>query len=217
LERLTVLEASKLEGVYAITDAALLPQETLKNRVEAALQAGLCLLQYRNKKDLWSDRVAQAQELAALCQRYNTPLLINDDVDLCLEVGAAGVHIGQGDEGLISARSRLGDRAIIGVTCHDRVDLAIRAQEDGATYAAFGRFFPSRTKPEAPPASIETLLQASESLRVPIVAIGGINAENGAILLEAGANILAVINYVFAHADAGARVTQLKALFNQDH
>lgn len=212
-----MVRVPKLQGVYAITDAALLPQKTLNSRVEAALQAGLCLLQYRNKQDAWSERVAQAKELAALCQRYDTPLLINDDVDLCLEVGAAGVHIGQSDTELISSRKRLGDDAIIGVTCHDRLDLASRAQNDGATYAAFGRFFPSLTKPEAPPASIETLLQASELLRIPIVAIGGINAENGAILLEAGADVLAVINYVFAHADAGARVRQLNALFNHNH
>lgn len=207
-------QTQPLHGVYAITDSTLLDQQTLLLRVEAALQSGLCLLQYRNKNDAWNDRVAQARKLAALCAQYDTPLLINDDVDLCLEVGAAGVHIGQRDEALKDARKRLGKEAIIGVTCHDRIDLATRAQDDGASYVAFGRFFASQTKPDAPPAAIETLSLAASALTVPIVAIGGINAENGASLLEAGADVLAVINYVFAHADASARVQQLNALFN---
>lgn len=209
--------SSILAGVYAITDSALLDNDILIGRVEAALEAGLCLLQYRNKHDTWQARVEQARKLRDLCERYHTPLIINDDVDLCLEVSAAGVHIGQSDEALKTARSRLGQQAIIGVTCHDRVDLAQKAQSDGASYVAFGRFFSSLTKPEAPPAAIETLASAASSLTVPIVAIGGINAENGAIVLEAGADMLAVINYVFAHTDTGARVDRLNALFNSSN
>ncbi|MDX1492050.1 MAG: thiamine phosphate synthase [Pseudohongiellaceae bacterium] len=206
-------EAISLRGVYAITDAALLPADVLYSRVEEALQAGLCLLQYRNKKDDWDARLKEAKALVELCQRYSTPLLINDDLDLCQAAGADGVHLGQGDSTLTLARETLGADAIIGITCHDKIALAEQAQRNGASYVAFGRFFASKTKPEAPPADISILQEASSKLNIPIVAIGGINAENGASLLQAGADALAVINYVFGHNDTNTRVQQLNSLF----
>lgn len=200
-------------GVYAITDETLLTGDLLCERVEAALEAGLSLLQYRNKHSPWAERVTQCQSIKILCEKFGTPFLINDDVDLCLEVGAQGVHLGQGDARLLAARQRLGDSAVIGITCHNNLMLAREAEAQGASYVAFGRFFPSSTKPLAPPATIDDLCQARAMLRLPIVAIGGINAENGATLIEAGADILAVIHYVFALPDVSARVRQLNSLF----
>lgn len=200
-------------GVYAITDEALLTGALLCERVQAALEAGLSLLQYRNKHSPRAERVAQCRTLKSLCERFQTPFLINDDIDLCLEVGANGVHLGQGDSRLLAARQRLGDSAIIGITCHNNLSLAQEAETQGASYVALGRFFPSSTKPLAPPATLDDLRQARAALRLPIVAIGGINPENGATLIEAGAEMLAVIHYLFAFPDVSARVRQLNSLF----
>ncbi|MDO9317759.1 MAG: thiamine phosphate synthase [Gammaproteobacteria bacterium] len=200
-------------GVYAITDETLLTGDLLCERVQAALEAGLSVLQYRNKHSPQAERVAQCQALKTLCGQFQTPFLINDDVNLCLEVGADGVHLGQGDARLRSARQRLGDSAIIGITCHNNLILARDAQAQGASYVAFGRFFPSNTKPLAPPATLDDLRQARAALRLPIVAIGGINAENGATLIDAGADMLAVIHYLFATPDVCTRTRQLNSLF----
>lgn len=202
-----------LRGVYAITDENLLAGAALFAAVEEALRAGLALLQYRNKSASWDSKCAEAAQLARLCRDYDTPLLINDDVALCLEVGAAGVHLGQADTQLPAARQRLGERAIIGITCHSDLALAQRAEAAGANYVAFGRFFPSRTKPHALPAAIDILPQAKALLSIPIVAIGGINAENGQALVTAGADMLAVIHTLFSSPDVGARAKALNALF----
>lgn len=204
---------SPLRGVYAITDENLLAGPALFSAVEEALGAGLALLQYRNKNADWQSKCAEARQLLQLCGHYNTPLLINDDVELCLEVGAAGVHLGQADTKLVEARQRLGEQAIIGITCHSDLSLALRAQANGADYVAFGRFFPSHTKPNAPPASIQVIKQAKAQLNIPIVAIGGVNAENGQALVTAGADMLAVIHTLFASPDVEAEAKALNALF----
>jgi len=202
-----------LRGVYAITDENLLAGPALLLAVEEALRAGLALLQYRNKRADWKRRCVEAAQLSRLCRQYETPLLINDDVALCLEVGADGVHLGQTDSKLLEARQRLGDSAIIGITCHSDVSLAQRAEAAGADYVAFGRFFPSLTKPHAPPASIKVLQQAKTLLAIPIVAIGGINTENGQALVTAGADMLAVIHTLFASPDVAVQAKALNALF----
>lgn len=187
----------QLSGIYAITDDILLPEPTRLEAVAAALGAGISLLQFRSKSGTRASRLKAAIELLVLCRAHHVPLIINDDVDLCLAADADGVHLGQRDAALESARTRLGPAAIIGVTCHSSVDSAVQAQLAGADYVAFGRFFDSATKPEAPPAQLEILGQAKAVLSIPIVAIGGINAENGADVLAAGADMLAVIDAIF--------------------
>ena len=187
----------QLSGIYAITDDILLPEPTRLEAVAAALGAGISLLQFRSKSGTRASRLKAAIELLVLCRANHVPLIINDDVDLCLAADADGVHLGQRDAALESARTRLGPAAIIGVTCHSSVDSAVQAQLAGADYVAFGRFFDSATKPEAPPAQLEILGQAKAALSIPIVAIGGINAENGADVLAAGADMLAVIDAIF--------------------
>lgn len=205
--------AVSLRGLYAITDERLLPGGLLLERAEAALSAGVALLQYRNKLSNTAERLEQAKALLALCRRYATPLLINDDVALCLAIDADGVHLGQSDSGLQQARERLGPNAIIGMTCHSDLALARRAEENGASYVAFGRFFPSVTKPHAIPADIGILPIARAALKIPIVAIGGINTENGGALITAGADMLAVIHNLFAFPDVDFRARELNSLF----
>ncbi len=206
-----------LRGIYGITDDALLPGDLLLTRVEAALRTGLALLQYRSKQGSEQERLQQARALVDLCRHYDTPLVINDDVPLCLAAGAAGVHLGQRDQALAEARQRLGPEAIIGITCHDQLALARQAQAAGASYAAFGRFFASQTKPTAPPADIAILPQARRALDIPVVAIGGITAENGAALIAAGADLLAVIHALFAFPDVESRARELNSLFTSPH
>ncbi|MGR8932951.1 MAG: thiamine phosphate synthase [Gammaproteobacteria bacterium] len=182
-------------GLYAITQTENKSPDSVVQDVEAALRGGAQAIQYRDKQP--QDAIALALRLLALCRRFAVPLIINDDADLALRVGADGVHLGKDDGSIGAAREKLGQGAIIGVSCYDSVERAVAAAAQGATYVAFGRFFSSQSKPLASPAHLETLRQAKSRLRIPIVAIGGILPENGAQLLEAGADVLAVIGGVF--------------------
>ena len=206
----------KFSGIYAITDDALLPAEQLLQRIELALQAGIALLQYRSKTATREDKQRIASELARLCATYRVPLLINDDPQLALESGAQGVHLGQRDGDIGAARKLLGDDAIIGVTCHASLEKASAAEAAGADYVAFGRFFPSSTKPEAPPAELTLLSEAKQKLTLPIVAIGGINPENGAAAIAAGADMLAVIQSLWGESDVSSNATRLASLFRNN-
>ncbi|TAN69512.1 MAG: thiamine phosphate synthase [Methylobacter sp.] len=199
-------------GLYAITQTANKSPDTVLNEVAAALKGGAVVVQYRDKQPVVAPFLAR--ELVKICHRYNVPLLINDDIELAALVDADGVHLGREDGAVTQARERLGRAAIIGVSCYDFVEQAIAAQAQGATYAAFGRFFPSSSKPLAAPAQIETLRQAKLALTIPIVAIGGILPDNGGQLLAAGADLLAVIGGVFDHEpEQSARAYQ--ALFSR--
>lgn len=200
-------------GLYAVTDAFLLPDDRLIHAVEQAILGGARLIQYRDKSMDTARRLAQAQALNALCQRYEAPLIINDDVELAFQVGAAGVHIGQHDPALATARARLGKDAIIGVSCYNRLDLALAAERAGADQVAFGAFFSSPTKPNEIRAPIELLREARAALNVPIVAIGGITPDNAPLLLDAGADALAVVSAVFAQTDVQAAARRFAALF----
>lgn len=202
-----------LAGIYAIADDVVLTDEILLTSVEQALRAGVALLQYRSKTGSDQQRRRQAEALLALCRSYQRPLLINDDVSLCAEIAADGVHLGQQDAPLADARASLGRDAIIGITCHNSIELARRAQDGGADYVAFGRFFASSTKAQAPPANIDTLHRARQELKLPLVAIGGINADNGAALIAAGADMLAVAGALFTGDDVGTSTRKLVTLF----
>lgn len=191
-------------GLYAIT-----PDETdtprLLARVDAALAAGVALLQYRNKRIEPAARRPQAEALRALCERYAVPLIVNDDWRLAAEIGADGAHLGEHDGELRAARKALGPAAILGASCYDSLDLARDAVDAGASYVAFGAFFPSPTKPHARRASLG-LLRDTAAWGVPRVAIGGITPDNGRVLAEAGCELLAVISGVFDAADPAAAV-----------
>jgi thiamine-phosphate pyrophosphorylase len=184
-------------GLYAITQTDHKTIDMIIEEVAAAIRGGAAVVQYRDKNPI--DAVLLARDLVKLCHRRDVPLIINDDVELAVQTGADGVHLGKEDGHIAEARKRLGAGAIIGVSCYNSVERAVEAEREGATYVAFGRFFPSSSKPLAAPAQIETLRQAKRALRIPIVAIGGILPDNGAPLLEAGAGVLAVIGGIFDH------------------
>ena len=183
------------KGLYAITQTDNNSPEKIIIDVTAALKGGAAVIQYRDKTPV--DAETLAKELLIVCHQYNTPLIINDDVDLAQKVSADGIHLGKDDGSVAIARQQLGSDAIIGVSCYDDLQKAKQMQADGVDYVAFGRFFPSNSKPLAAPAHLETLQQAKQSIKIPIVAIGGILPENGRQLLAAGADLLAVIGGVF--------------------
>ncbi|CRN05590.1 UNVERIFIED_ORG: thiamine-phosphate pyrophosphorylase [Pseudomonas parafulva] len=200
-----------LRGLYAITDSQLLAGRFLSH-VEAALEGGVCLLQYRDKSDDAARRLREAQALQQLCERYGTQLIINDDAELARHLGV-GVHLGQTDGPLTPARALLGSAAIIGSTCHASLDLAAQAAREGASYVAFGRFFTSSTKPGAPAADVRLLAQARAQVNLPIAAIGGVTLDNAAALVHHGADLLAVIHGLFG-ADSAQEVTRRARAFN---
>ncbi|MFF7062788.1 thiamine phosphate synthase [Pseudomonas sp. NPDC008258] len=201
----------KLRGLYAITDSQLLAGRFLSH-VEAALEGGVRLLQYRDKSDDAARRLREAEGLMKLCERYGTQLLINDDAELAARLGV-GVHLGQTDGPLTPARALLGRQAIIGSTCHASLELAAQAASEGASYVAFGRFFNSVTKPGAPAANVELLEQARAQVKLPIAVIGGITLDNAAPLVAHGADLLAVIHGLFG-ADSAQEVTRRARAFN---
>ncbi len=190
----------RLRGVYAVTpdtdDTA-----TLVAQVAAALEGGAAAIQYRNKSAPESLREAQALALARLHAARGGLLIINDDAALAAKVDADGVHIGSEDGSIASARALVGPDRIVGVSCYDDFDAARAAVDAGADYVAFGSFFSSSTKPGARHAPL-ALLEQARSLDVPVVAIGGIDADNARTLVDAGADAVALISAIFKSTDA---------------
>ena len=197
-------------GLYLLT-----PDEPDTARLVARVRAVVgcaVLLQYRNKAAGTSLRREQAFALAGLCREHGVPLVINDDVPLALDCGAAGVHLGEHDGELRAARAQLGPGAIVGASCYDDLDRARSAVAAGASYVAFGAFFPSGTKPNARRAT-PALLRDSAALGVPRVAIGGITPDNIPALVAAGADLVAVIGGVFDAPDPVAAARACRDAF----
>lgn len=200
-------------GLYAITDPVLIPGQALVETVARAIRGGAVMIQYRNKDADPARRSWEAQDLSILCRPLGVPFIVNDDVGLARECAAAGVHLGRDDGDIAAARTHLGPDAIIGVSCYDDLERALAAAAAGADYVAFGSFFPSPTKPQAPPADLALIRAAKRRLAIPVCAIGGINADNCAPLVAAGVDLLAVINGVFAQPDVVAAAQRVARCF----
>jgi len=204
------LPSAPLRGLYLIT-----PDEPdtarLLDRVGAVLGQA-ALLQYRNKVADAALRQAQLTALRPLCRAAGVPLIANDDADLAAAVGADGVHLGEDDGDPAAVRARLGTKAIIGVSCYDDLARARAAAATGASYVAFGAFFPSTTKPNARRAT-PAVLRDSASLGLPRVAIGGITPDNARDVIAAGADLVAVISGVFDAPDPVAAAVAYRRCF----
>ena len=187
-----------MEGLYAITDTEHLSSEEMLHKTEEILRAGANLLQYRNKQADQNTRLTEARQLVDLCKQFAVPLIINDDIALAMKVDADGVHLGKNDLSISVARVSLGNNAMIGVSCYNNLDRAKEAVMAGADYLAFGAFFPSPSKPDAIHAKPEIIGRAKQQFDLPVVAIGGITLENGQSLVDAGADMLAVISGIYA-------------------
>lgn len=187
-------------GLYAITR----PMPDLIERVAAVIRGGAVMVQYRDKTDDAERKLDEARQLRVLCAAARIPFIVNDDPLLAKATHADGVHLGPDDASIEHARDLLGDDAIVGVTCKDSIDTARRAAAAGATYLAFGSFFPSPTKPDAPRATLALLEQARHEFELPLCAIGGITADNAAPLVAAGADLIAVVSALWDAEDSEA-------------
>ena len=196
-------------GLYAISDG---PRDDFLARAEAALRGGAVIVQYRDKTTDRGRRADEARALRAACARYDARLIINDDIELARTVHAHGVHLGETDATPSAARAALGSEAIIGVSCYADLSRARQLAALDVDYLALGAFYPSPTKPQARRAHPQLLRDARE-LGLPLVAIGGITPDNGAALIAAGADFLAVISGVFAAPDTEAAARRYSALF----
>jgi len=186
----------RIKGLYAITPDMADTQQLLV-QVERVLRGGAALLQYRNKLASPALRFQQAAALLTLCREHAVPLIINDHVHLALEIGADGVHLGGEDGEVAAARALLGESAMIGASCYNRLDLAHKAKAQGADYVAFGACFLSSTKPAALRAPLELFASARREVGLPMVAIGGITPENLQQVMVAGADSIAMISAIF--------------------
>lgn len=203
-----------IRGLYAVTPDISDTDELLR-RVRLSLQGGARVLQYRNKTADATLKLAQAQALRLLTREFKTTFIVNDDAQLAAQVDAEGVHLGGEDGSVAAARALLGNSKIIGVSCYNRLSLAHEAVRQGADYVAFGAFFSSSVKPGAVQADLALLKTARSELSVPIVAIGGITQQNGASLVAAGANAMAVITALWNAPDIQIVAQEFSTLFSK--
>lgn len=195
--------------LYAVTDRSWLNGRTLYEQAEEALQGGVTMLQLREKKMPKLEFLEEAERMKALCARYQVPLVINDDAELACRVGADGVHVGQKDTDVLTARRLLGPDKIIGVSART-VGQALLAQEQGADYLGVGAVFPTGTKPDAQVISYERLRSICAAVSIPVVAIGGITKEKLGSLSGSGISGIAVVSAVFAQPDIRQAVRELR-------
>ncbi len=202
-----------MQGLYVITPASASCPDRLADAVEKALQGGASVVQFRHKSPDWALKKTLAEATLEVCRRHGVCFLINDSTQLAAEIGADGVHLGQTDGSLIEARAQLGAHAVIGRTCHDSKALMKAAVSEGATYCAFGRLFPSHTKPDASALSLTALADLVTATPCPVVAIGGIDANNAAPVIQTGVSAIAVSGAVFEAPDIRAAAQALATLF----
>lgn len=204
----------ELRGLYAITPDCPRGEQLLSD-VEAALAGGCRIVQYRDKISDMPEQVRRAEALRALTRRFSAQLLINDDLALAALVDADGVHLGQDDGNLLAARAILGPDKILGASCYADFRLAAAAHAAGADYVAFGAVYPSPTKPQAARAEPGLFARARHELGSTTCAIGGITLDNAAPLIEAGADLIAVITDLFSAPDITARAAAYQRLFEK--
>ncbi len=197
-----------LNGIYAITDEILTPTHTILAQVEAALEGGISLLQYRNKTARDEEIETICVHLHHLCRLYNVPFIIDDRPYLAEKIGVEGLHIGKDDIDLRDART-IFTKGFIGVSCYGSIKKALEAQNEGADYVAFGSFFPSPTKPNSGIVSMSVLTKAKEALTIPVCAIGGINIVNIHEIAASNPDMISVVSAVW-EGNIERNIKQLK-------
>ncbi len=200
--------------VYAVTDRTWLNGNTLEQQVEQAIKGGATLIQLREKELSYTAFLEQAIQLKKVTDKYHIPLIINDNVDVAKAVNAEGVHVGQKDMEAGAVRQKLGENKIIGVSVQT-VEQALLAQKQGADYLGVGAVFSTSTKLDASEVSFETLQKICDAVSIPVVAIGGINAQNIMQLKNSGINGVAVVSAIFAQKDIIQATKELTNLAKQ--
>lgn len=208
------MNTNQLHGIYPIVNADNMAADSLLLKVQQALTSGITILQYRNKNIDDPERKSLAQQLLELCHQHQALFIVNDDIHLARTINADGVHLGQCDETLINARKYLGESAIIGITCHNSIDLALQAEQQSANYVSFGCFFPSTTKPQAKPAHLDILSAATQALQIPVCAIGGINMNNIKQVMHYEIDMIAISDAIFSENQSLQAVDELITMFN---
>jgi len=198
----------KLRGLYAITPEGV-DGEQLIEQARLALEGGIALLQYRRKSVSTEARFVEAGKLLRLARSHRVPFIVNDDVELALALEADGVHVGRDDQDIVFSKNRLPGK-IVGATCYNDMNLARNAVRAGADYVAFGSVFASPTKPLAVRAPLSLF---KNDLGVPLCAIGGITLDNARQVIEAGADLLAVVSDLFDAPDIRSRAREYERLF----
>ncbi len=197
--------------LYAVTDRRWLNGRTLAGAVESAIRGGVTCVQLREKSLDGGDLLNEAKQVLAVCRKYHVPLIINDDPQIALACGADGVHVGQQDMSPRILRAMLGPEKIVGVSAAT-VDEATAAVRDGADYLGCGAVFATGTKTNTRPVDAARLRAVCEASNVPVVAIGGITAENVPQLRGSGIAGIAVVSAIFAQPDPGAAAVQLRTI-----
>lgn len=197
--------------LYAITDRSWLAGRSLYEQVEEVLKGGATILQLREKQMDEESFLQEAIEMKELCRKYGVPLIINDNVEICLKADADGVHVGQSDMEAGEVRKRLGPDKIIGVSAKT-VEQALKAQENGADYLGVGAVFGTTTKSDAKKLDMEMLREICKAVEIPVVAIGGITKGNILELSGSGIDGAAVVSALFAQPDIEAATKEMKQL-----
>ena len=204
----------KMMKLYAVTDRAWTGKQTLFEQAEAAMRGGITCLQLREKNMNKDEFLKEALEMKDLCRSYNVPLIINDDPYIAVKSGADGVHIGQKDMSLKEAREITGNGMIIGVTAA-LPKLAVKAEKEGADYIGSGAVFGSSTKADAKPLSHDVLREITASVKIPVVAIGGITRDNMNRLAGTGIAGAALVSAIFSADDIEAECRYLMKISEQ--
>jgi thiamine-phosphate pyrophosphorylase len=201
-----------MKGLYLVT-----PDwddtDRLVTVTEAALQAGVALLQYRHKTATEALQRTQAKALRDLCRHYEVPLIINDHLALCEEIDADGLHVGGTDATVAAVRSVIGPDKIIGASCYGDLQRSLDAAAAGASYVAFGGFYPSRVKKYEVSTSVDIVSRAKVTISVPVCVIGGMTPENAVPLVAEGADLVAAISSVYQHEHPASAVAAFVRLF----
>ncbi|ACL76337.1 thiamine phosphate synthase [Ruminiclostridium cellulolyticum] len=198
--------------LYLVTDHQLMSTKTLEEAVEQAIAGGCTLVQLREKTASSRDFYQNAINVKTITDKYNVPLIINDRIDIALAVGADGVHVGQSDLPAAVVRKIIGNDKILGVSAGS-VEKAIEAQKIGADYIGVGALFSTSTKTDAKAVSIETLMKIVREVSIPVVGIGGINAENAVQLKNTGIRGIAVVSAIISQKDIKSSAEKLLEIF----
>lgn len=202
------------KGLYVISDCDLNDHNELLKKTETILRCGIAVFQYRNKaKNL--DYLSLAEATQDLCKTYNTLFFVNDDIHLAKQLDADGVHIGKDDGSIRETREFLGPDYLIGASCYNQIELAQQAYTAGANYIAYGAFFPSSTKPNAKTANPSLLVESKAKIPLPTVAIGGISPQNADIVIESGADFIAVVSGLYRSDDTQITTQQYLQHFSK--
>lgn len=200
--------------LYGVTDRGNLHGKTLLLQVEESLKGGVTLVQLREKHLSFEEFLEEAKEMKELCHKYGVPLLINDNVEICIESGADGVHVGQKDMEAGAVREKLGKDKIIGVSART-VEQAMAAQIAGADYLGVGAVFSTSTKEDAKPLDHEILKAITKAVDIPVVAIGGISSENVSQLKGTGIDGVAVVSAIYGKENPKEAAENLKRLVSE--